>query len=138
VADLGSFESFFDDVSETYFSTDLPRSQLGGAGGFATFLDGYDISTLDYLESAHAWETSTPLDGHDLGSFVLMVGNGGINDAQLSQLQPSWYKMRAWRPGVASFETWTATWPSPANPSGQPYVDLTIVAIKRPSDLVGS
>jgi hypothetical protein len=54
--------------------------------------------------------------------------------------EPTLYKMRAWNLTLSAYEFWVATGgPNTLNPSGQPILagSLTVVAVKRPKDLVG-
>ena len=55
-------------------------------------------------------------------------------------LVPTFFKMRVWNTVTNAFEYWVVSGgPSSANPSGQATLagSLTVIAIKRPKDLVG-
>jgi hypothetical protein len=123
MVDLGSFD-YVDQPSAT---TGINTADLSLYGNI-----------LFEMATGHTGSPSiTEVNTVDLSPFVSVgeQGSGSNNVGNISV--QGFYKMRAWRPGVTAFETWTSTWPSPVNPSGQPYVDLTIVAIKRPHILVG-
>lgn len=81
-------------------------------------------------------------DGLDLGPLT------GIFDGLLDNAYatfgvapaPTFFKMRAWNVGGSFYEYWVSEGaPSAANPSGQPILagSLTVIAVKRPKDLVG-
>jgi hypothetical protein len=54
--------------------------------------------------------------------------------------EPTIYKMRAWNLTLSAYEFWVVVGgPNANNPSGQPILagSVTVVAVKRPKDLVG-